>query len=112
MTENLSLVIQISIIGMSLVFGAILLLWGLMSLLVRVTSNDKELDEEFILITPGKSSDLDQKRQAAAIAVAVALARQKDSSAPHPFPLPPTALVSAWQAVLRTRMVTKRGRIK
>lgn len=112
MTETMILAIQITIIGMSLVFGAILLLWVVMALLVRLTPDSDEMDEEIIIVSPGKPSDLDNKKRAAAIAVAVALARQTDSSSPHPFPLPPTPLVSAWQAVLRTRMVATRGRTR
>jgi len=110
MSEALLLAIQITIIGMSLVFGAILLLWIVMALLVRLSAEKAETDEEIIIVSSGQPSDHDNKKQAAAVAVAVALAHQADSSQPHPFPLPPTALVSAWQAVLRTRMVTKRGR--
>jgi len=51
----------------------------------------------------------ERKRRAAAIAVTVALAQQADITEPHEFPLPPTAIVSAWQAVMRTRMLNKRG---
>ena len=52
---------------------------------------------------------VEQRRRAAALAVAIALAQQSDSTEPHEFPLPPTAIVSAWQAVMRTRMLNKRG---
>lgn len=107
MQENLYLAIQITLVGMGLVFVAILLLWGLMAVLVRLTSEKpvKETAQEI-------GSDQDQtsrRRRAAAIAVAIALAQQADTTGPHEFPLPPTAIVSAWQAVLRTRMLSKRG---
>jgi Na+-transporting methylmalonyl-CoA/oxaloacetate decarboxylase gamma subunit len=106
--ENIILVLQITVIGMGLVFGAIILLWGVMALLVRLSSEDDDSEEEFIIVTAGEGNDFDQKRQAAIAAVAIALAKQSTTSEPQPFPLPPAALVSAWQAVSRSRTLTKR----
>ena len=37
MAENLITALEITVAGMALVFGAIVLLWGVMALLVRVT---------------------------------------------------------------------------
>jgi len=94
----------ITIIGMGLVFSAILLLWGIMALLVRLVRDpikQKTLPDE-------QAEFLDLKRQAAAAAVSIALA-QEASFEPHEFPLPPTALVSAWQAVMRSKILNKRG---
>lgn len=108
MSQNLMLALQITAVGMGLVFGAILLLWGVMALLVRLSSEQSEVNDEIIIISPGQPSETDRKKLAAIVAVAVALARQSDDSEPHLFPLPPTATVSAWQSVLRTRMLTKR----
>lgn len=116
MSENMVLALQISVIGMGLVFGAILVLWVLMALIVRFAVDREAESDEVILISAGENPDLDQsqpdldlKRLAAAAAVTSALAQQATSMEPHPFPLPPTPIVSAWQAVLRTRMLTKRG---
>ncbi len=106
MSSNLILALQITLIGMGLVFAAIILLWVLMALLVRLATEKTEELPEASLPT---QSEMERKRKAAAIAVAIALAQYHDHSEPHEFPLPPTALVSAWQAVMRTRMVTKRG---
>ena len=53
--------------------------------------------------------ELEKKRMVAAIAVSIALFRQSEANQIHEFPLPPTALVSAWQAIMRTRMLNKRG---
>ena len=106
MNESIQLAVQITVIGMSLVFLTILLLWGVMVVLVRSTSKqhhnaqtELETDEH----------EMQNKRSAAAVAVAVALARQANMEEPHEFPLPPTALVSAWQAVMRSRIINKRG---
>lgn len=98
MSEGLAIALAIAVVGMGLIFGVILVLWGFMALLVRST--------------PGKGHDAGQKeyvaedemslkRQAALAAVAVALARQQATDGPQPFPVPPPSLVSTWQAVRR-----------
>ncbi len=104
MSENFLLSIQITLIGMGLVFGAIVLLWGLMSLLTRILA-EKEAGIE----VPDKSRE--QKARAAAAAVAVALAEQAQSRIGH-FPMPNTALVSAWQLGMRTRQMYQKGNLK
>jgi Na+-transporting methylmalonyl-CoA/oxaloacetate decarboxylase gamma subunit len=106
MSENLIIALQITLVGMGLVFAAILLLWGIMALLVRLTARsvEAEAEQERAALT-----ELERKQRAAAAAVAVALAQVAEASEPHEFPLPPTALVSAWQAVMRTRILNKRG---
>lgn len=106
MSENLYLALQITLVGMGLVFAAILCLWGLMALLVRLAPERAAEPPAAETAAQGEAS---RKRRAAVIAVAIALAQQADRSEPHEFPLPPTALVSAWQAVMRTRMLNKRG---
>ena len=89
---------------MGLVFGAILLLWGLMAILVRFVR-----DPQPVVVPDEAEKEL--KLRAAIAAVGLALA-QASSSAPHEFPLPPTALVSAWQAVMRSRIFNKRGPVR
>ncbi len=106
MSENLIIALQITLVGMGLVFAAILLLWGIMALLVRLTARSVEAEAEQKRAT---LTELERKQRAAAAAVAVALAQVAEASEPHEFPLPPTALVSAWQAVMRTRILNKRG---
>ncbi len=104
MSENFLLSIQITLIGMGLVFGAIILLWGLMSLLTRILA-EKEAGVE----VPDEARK--QKARAAAAAVAVALAEQAQSRIGH-FPMPNTALVSAWQLGMRTRQMYQKGNLK
>jgi Na+-transporting methylmalonyl-CoA/oxaloacetate decarboxylase gamma subunit len=92
----------ITVIGMSLVFAAILLLWGLMALIVRLgASSPSETQKE-------QSREMEMKKLAAAAAVATALSGQPGETL-HEFPLPPTAIVSPWQAVMRSKMLNKRG---
>lgn len=116
--ETMTLALQITAVGMGLVFAAIILLWGMMALLMRVAGQDApaEAEEESgpaeavdAALVANADTQAARKRLAAAAAVAVAMARQCESSEPHEFPLPPTAIVSAWQAIMRTRMLSKRG---
>lgn len=102
---NLSDALIITFLGMGLVFSMILILWGLMVLMVKVLSS-KDIAAE--TAPPADDHYASQKRRAVAIAVATALVNQ-DNARPHEFPLPPTALVSAWQAVMRSDMLKKRG---
>jgi len=104
MSENILLSLQITLIGMGLVFGAIVLLWGLMSLMTRLLA-EREAGPE----VPDESRA--QKARAAAVVVAVALAEQAQSRIGH-FPMPNTALVSAWQLGMRSRQMYQKGSLK
>ena len=110
MTQNLLLALQITAIGMSLVFGSIILFWLVMAALVRLSnlghtrpagterSPNKEPRQ-----TNLQEGNAGRKRRAAVAAVAVALARRADAAQPpaHSSEAPPAAQVSAWQAVHR-----------
>lgn len=117
MSNNLLLSLWITLAGMGLVFASILLLWGVMALLIRLTAPKEQK-------TPARSPDVEsayaglelsvekmEKRRAAVAAVAFALAHEKEA-VPHEFLLPPTAIVSAWQAVMRANTMSKRGRVR
>ena len=110
--NNLLLALQITALGMTLVFAAILLLWGMMNLLTALTAGQG-------ISSPGDTSaslsaeaarpvDSEAKARAAAVAVAVALADQ-EASREHPFADPPTTIVSAWQLGMRTRQMYQKG---
>jgi Na+-transporting methylmalonyl-CoA/oxaloacetate decarboxylase gamma subunit len=106
MSENLIIALQITLIGMSLVFGVIIVLWIAMALLVRITGKRAAPIEE-----AAPTAEVDQtslKRRAAIAAVAVALAEELTPQL-HEFPEPPTSIVSAWQAVQRSRYLTQRA---
>ena len=103
MVENLTTALEITVLGMALVFGAIMLLWGMMELLMRLTAERAEIEQQ------ARDDEYELKRRAAATAVAIALAHQQDQSQPHAFPLPPTAIVTAWQAVQRGRLLSQKG---
>jgi Na+-transporting methylmalonyl-CoA/oxaloacetate decarboxylase gamma subunit len=105
MTHNLILALQITAIGMGLVFAAILILWLMMILLTRFTAhNDSASDSA----KAGSVPEAEILAQAAALGVAMAIAEQQLSSA-HPLAEPPTAIVSAWQLGMRTRQMTQKG---
>ena len=103
MLEKLRQLSKRAKIRYAVMFAAILLLWGLMALIVRLAPERQPAEAE------PEAGAMDRKRQAAAVAVALALAQHEARNEPHEFPLPPTAMVSAWQAVMRTKMLNKRG---
>jgi sodium pump decarboxylase gamma subunit len=102
----------ISMFGMGLVFLAIILLWGLMALLVRLTREPAvaEVEAEAALEPPAPSPELlyERKRRAAAIGAAVALSLHKSELAKKSSATPPVS-VSAWQAVHRAGQLSQRG---
>jgi sodium pump decarboxylase gamma subunit len=104
MSNLLILSLSITLIGMGLVFGVIILLWGLMSLMTRILT-EREAGREV------RDESREQKARAAAAAVAVALAEQTQSRIGY-FPMPNTALVSAWQLGMRTRQMYQKGSLK
>jgi Na+-transporting methylmalonyl-CoA/oxaloacetate decarboxylase gamma subunit len=98
--SNLAISLWITLIGILLIFAAILILWGAMELLVRVTTPKKkevvkpEQTEEIIeAVVPEMPSD--GKRKAAIAAVAAALAFQKSSASLSAAP--ESSALSAWQ---------------
>lgn len=103
--NNITLALQITGIGMGLVFGAILVLWLMMILLTALTADRKSASDS---AGAGSVRETDLLAQAAAVGVALAIAEQQLSSA-HPLKDPPTAIVSAWQLGMRTRNLTQKG---
>jgi Na+-transporting methylmalonyl-CoA/oxaloacetate decarboxylase gamma subunit len=133
--NNLPLSLEITALGMGLVFGAIMLLWLMMVVLTALTA-DKDTstslsepasdspgvdsDDPSIALTPSllrQAQDTASPRgrgkleQVALLAVAMALAEQGGTST-RPLEQPPTALVSAWQLGMRTRQMSEKGHPK
>lgn len=110
--NNMLLALEITALGMGLVFAAIVLLWWMMSLLTSITAEKDTSSKRNMTVSDSTESapvmDGNFKAQAAAIAVALALAEQKASSA-RPFSEPPTAIVSAWQLGMRSRQMYQKG---
>jgi Na+-transporting methylmalonyl-CoA/oxaloacetate decarboxylase gamma subunit len=111
----------VTLVGMGLVFGAIVVFWVFMSLLVRVVAGKREVEAPERTAVATKAAKVDAasmaeaavtdaalRRQAALVAVVVALA-EEEAAGPGEFPLPPQPLVSSWQAVMRARQLGERG---
>lgn len=106
MAQNLALALQITLIGMGLVFAAIVLLWALMALLVRLTPEQTGQIES----PAAESPESDVLQRAAATAVAVALAdRAAGAGIKQPVAPPPQTQLSAWQAVHRASWLNQKG---
>jgi Na+-transporting methylmalonyl-CoA/oxaloacetate decarboxylase gamma subunit len=107
--NDMLVALEITALGMGLVFGAILLLWWIMNLLTRLTADKKPaLTSAKSSDTPVSVTDRDFKAQAAAAAVAIALANGQALGA-QPLSEPPTTIVSAWQLGMRTRQMYQKG---
>ncbi|RCK76045.1 MAG: hypothetical protein ANABAC_0196 [Anaerolineae bacterium] len=105
------LALQITILGMFLIFIAMVLLWTVLSLLVFLLAKVQEKAPQREKIFNQEEDQELMRQHAVAIAVSTAI-HQRNSAGPGRFPLPPTAIVSAWQAVLRSQILSKRGVIK
>ncbi len=116
MSDALLQALQITALGMGLVFGAIIVLWLMMILLTSFTRDRESTLQsrpELAPIPPDSSvTEREQERaQAAAIAVTMALAEQEASQA-RALSMPPTAIVSAWQLGMRTRLLAQKGNFR
>ena len=123
MNTNVQQGLLITAIGMGLVFAVIIFLWGLMALMMRLTSGERKprrkpkgqpkleigsalIDETF---PEQQIQQVDDMRKAAAASVAVAMAfeinkaREKGKKAAE---IPEK--ISPWQMVHRTRQLEKR----
>lgn len=103
--DNLLNALLITVMGMGITFGAILVLWGMMAALTAIPDKAKDAAPS----QPSAAPEDDSKARAAAAAVALALAEQELSAA-RPLPPPPTAIVSAWQLGTRSRQMYEKGR--
>ena len=101
--NDISLALQITALGMGLVFAAILVLWLMMILLTKLTAVASDSSQ------PDSVSETSILAQAAALGVTMAIAEQQLSSA-HPLSDPPTSIVSAWQLGMRTRQMSEKGK--
>ncbi len=100
--NNLILALEITALGMGIVFAAIILIWWMMALLTRFTAEKESPQPET------QAAGDQEKAQAAAIAVSIAMAEHQLSQT-HPLPTPPTTIVSAWQLGMRTRQLSEKG---
>jgi Na+-transporting methylmalonyl-CoA/oxaloacetate decarboxylase gamma subunit len=86
---SLGTALQITLVGMGLVFGAILLLWVAMALLVKFTSEEPPSQVEATSITGSPEDDRELRQRAASAAVALAMSMRKQPKTKadlHKFP--------------------------
>ncbi len=101
--------VLITLIGMGLVFAVIIFLWGVMALLVRVTTNNKPemikavAEREIV----AEIATVEMQRQAVAAAVAMARAISDDHIR-HPV-LADTGDLSPWQSAHRARQLNPKN---
>jgi sodium pump decarboxylase gamma subunit len=103
----------ITLIGMGLILVAVLLLWGLIEIMMRLTARfapDKaeegeaaEEAEAETEVQPAPAAHLGQKQKAAAAAVAIAMALRR----PAIKTTPTGAAGSAWQAITRSSQLNQ-----
>ncbi len=112
----------ITLIGMGIVFLALLLLWGLMVAIVNLgarwtAGEETEETEEGVEGQPGSeieatSQDTALRQKAAAAAVAIALALRPVHNGHARLAQPQTTgSFSAWQSVLRSNQLNQQSRI-
>lgn len=123
MSEILRQGLLITAIGMGLVFAVIIFLWGLMALMMRLTSVEKKekknleepIDSTFIqegddALPEQQMQQIEEKRRAAAAAVAVALAMKKNQThQKDKLSAEKQGKLSPWQTVHRMRQLGKRN---
>jgi Na+-transporting methylmalonyl-CoA/oxaloacetate decarboxylase gamma subunit len=116
MLSNIEYALWITLIGMGAVFVALLLLWALMEILMKLTAwynrrspeaeeaEEEEEDEPEVVVEPAIPSIL--KRKAAVAAVAAALAIKRASAA---VSAQPGGASSAWRASMRAAELNQRS---
>lgn len=105
----------ITLIGMGLVFAAIVLLWGLMALMVKLIKDKPESEEEGEeageeIAAAAETEEVagDLKLRAAAAAVAAALAMQRSSATLFSQP---EVTTGAWQTAMRSSTLNQRSQL-
>jgi sodium pump decarboxylase gamma subunit len=117
MLHNLSNALIITGIGMGLVFLALLLLWVIMALVIKIKDPVKVSDEEAeeSLMDPNLEDApaipaSNRKRRAAAAAVAIALSLRKSASAGLSGHTP-NAATGGWQTSIRANNLSRRANL-
>ena len=119
MNQTLTSALWITLIGMGLVFISLFLLWGLMELMVRLTSRAAAAAEEPAPETasPAPCGDdlalLKAKAAATAVAFATVFTAQADGPGKTGIPAPPLdhtgeqGTASAWQSANRASQINQ-----
>jgi Na+-transporting methylmalonyl-CoA/oxaloacetate decarboxylase gamma subunit len=108
--SDLGISLWITLVGMSLVFGVILLLWVLLAVLVPLGKRFTAIRASQAETLPAPQ-ELEEMQLAAAVAVALELSGIEGDQ-PSVLPLPPTAVVTPWQALTRSKSLNSRGPVR
>jgi hypothetical protein len=104
-------VLRITLLGASLVFVGLFILWLLMDLLVRITSIDRKGETEYrpnVGSTISNKDDHQDKQKAAAASIAVAIGLFNASI--YPSRQKYKQEISPWQAVHRSQQMIEKRR--
>ncbi len=105
MSPNLLLALELTLVGMGLVFGSILLFWGLMAGLVRLTAartrvaDDEDAGARAAAEAEAAALEAEDEARRTAAALAVAALIAQDGALPRGGAAP--AGLSAWRAAAR-----------
>ncbi len=107
----------ITAIGMGLVFAVIIVLWGLMAIMMRVTSRESQIEKhtreepliEGPLVPEMEMIEGQRRAAAAAAAVQIAIAARQFKKEATNIPAQQVS-ISPWQAAHRLRQLEKRKR--
>lgn len=109
--SNIETALLITVIGVTLIFVVLIVMWGLMALLVRLTVPRLEPAQAQAAALPtggGEAADVARQRAAvAAVAVALAIEAERARSAPLLQRAP--GQISPWQATLRGNALSRRA---
>jgi hypothetical protein len=108
MFDNFQVILLVLLIGFGLVLLANLILF-VSALVFGKMIYEKCISIGFLAHPSKPDIELRKKIAVAAAAAAIAI---EDEVTPHPFPLPATAFVSAWQAVMRSDILRRHGRLR
>lgn len=109
--DNIEQALLITVIGVTLIFVVLLVMWGFMALLVRLTAPRLEPAEvQTVAATSvGDNASEGTRRKAAVVAVAVALAIEAERARSAPLLQSAPGSISPWQATLRGNALSRRA---
>ncbi len=108
---NIEQALLITVIGVTLIFVVLLVMWGFMALLVRLAAPQPEPIQAQVASATSVSDDaaMMTRRRAAVVAVAVALAIETERAHSAPLLQSAPGPISPWQATLRGNALSRRA---
>ena len=100
MTTPLIASLQITLVGITVVFAVLALVWIMIAAMTKRSSIKKPVENDAIA----------SKQKAAAITAALSL-QLKEQPQNSTYYLPPTAIISAWQLSKRTKQLKEGGKL-